>query len=317
MMLEQEKLVERLKLIDIAARKAAKDEVAWVHDPRYIDIIASTEGKPYVRLDPDTSTSPESYEAALMAVGGLINATKAAFEGTVDRAFALVRPPGHHAERDRAMGFCLFNNVAIAAEYALKKLSAKRVAIIDWDLHHGNGTQHSFYTRSDVLYMSTHQYPYYPGTGANYEMGEGEGEGFTVNVPLSSNHGDAEYIAIFEEIFKPIILEYAPDIILLSAGFDIYEFDPLGGMKVTASGFGQLTRVLLEAAEKICNGKLVATLEGGYDLGGLTQGVKAVLEMMAIEPSKRERNAPTLSRSAAMEIQNVKKVFKNYWKIFA
>lgn len=316
-MIEQERLVERLKLVDIKPREATKEELAWVHDSRYIELVASTDGKPYVRLDPDTSTSPDSYKAALMAAGGLMEAVKSTFEGAVQRAFALVRPPGHHAERNRGMGFCLFNNVAIAAEYALKRLGAKRVAIVDWDLHHGNATQHSFYSRSDVLYMSTHQYPYYPGSGAEYEVGEGEGEGFTVNVPLSSGSGDAEYIAIFEEIFKPIILEYKPDIILLSAGFDIYERDPLGGMKVTARGFGQLTRVLLEASEDVCGGKLVATLEGGYDLTGLAQGVKSVLEMMVKEPSEREREVFEASKSLELLIEGIKKVHKNYWKSLA
>ena len=313
-MIDQEKLGEKLGLIEIEPRKATRKEIEWIHAPTYVDLVESTAGKSYVRLDPDTSTSPESYEAALMAAGGLLEAVKAAFDWKVDRAFALVRPPGHHAERDRAMGFCLFNNVAIAAEYALKELGAKRVAIVDWDLHHGNATQHSFYDRSDVLYMSTHQYPYYPGTGASYEVGDGEGEGFTVNVPLSAGHGDGDFIRIFEELFKPIIIEYAPDIILLSAGFDTYEHDPLGGMQVTPSGFGQMTRILLEAAEQTCNGMLVATLEGGYDLNGLSLGVKAVLEMMAKEPKDREKLEPAPLRTVEKTIEAIKEIHRQYWK---
>ncbi|HDH96460.1 MAG TPA: histone deacetylase [Proteobacteria bacterium] len=314
-MIDQEKLLQTLGLVEIDARKAAREEIEWIHDPRYIDLVASTAKRTYVSLDPDTSTSPESYEAALMAAGGLLEAVKAVHDGTVDRAFALVRPPGHHAERDRGMGFCLFNNVAIAAEYALKRLGAKRVAIADWDLHHGNATQHSFYERSDVLYLSTHQFPYYPGSGAAHEVGTGEGEGFTVNVPLSTGHGDGDYMRIFEELFKPIILEYRPDMILLSAGFDIYERDPLGGMSVTPQGFGQLTRILLEIAEETCNGRLVATLEGGYDLTGLALGVKSVLEMMAEEPDRREAmDARPLNPSIDDTVRRIKDIHRDYWK---
>ena len=186
-------------LIEIPPRPALTKELQRVHSLSYIHQISSTSGK-NVRLDPDTSTSPKSYDAALMAAGGVIEAVDWVLDKKVDQAFALVRPPGHHAEDDRAMGFCLFNNVAIAAKHALETKKLKRILIVDWDLHHGNGTQHAFYSDSRVLYFSTHQYPYYPGTGSLQEIGEGEGEGYTVNIPLSTGNGDEEFANLFRHV---------------------------------------------------------------------------------------------------------------------
>jgi len=201
--------------------------------------------------------------------------------GELDNAFALVRPPGHHAERDRAMGFCLFNNVAIGARYAQKFHNLKRVLIVDWDLHHGNGTQHSFEEDDSILYFSTHQSPFYPGTGAFEEAGKGKGKGFTVNVPLSTGYGDGEFLEIFEKILKPMALKFKPELILVSAGIDIYMNDPLGGMRVTPKGFAGLTRSIMDISNECCGGKMVITLEGGYDLPGLRDSVKEILKEMA------------------------------------
>lgn len=266
---------------EIPVRRAEKEELCWVHSPDYVAKVAETDGKDHVALDPDTSTSAGSYEAALLAVGGLCEAISQVITGELDNAFALVRPPGHHAEQDRAMGFCLFNNVAVGARYAQQKHGLERILVIDWDLHHGNGTQHSFEEDPSILYFSTHQSPYYPGTGSFQELGTGKGQGFTVNVPLSIGHGDGEYIGIFEKILNPIATQFNPDLILVSAGFDIYEGDPLGGMRVTPEGFAGLMRSVMDFADGCCDGKIVVTLEGGYELGGLRDSVKAVLKELA------------------------------------
>jgi acetoin utilization deacetylase AcuC-like enzyme len=231
----------------------------------------------------------------------------------------MIRPPGHHAETNRAMGFCLFNNVAIAASYAITTHNLKRVLIIDWDLHHGNGTQHSFYERADVLYFSTHQYPYYPGTGFFSETGSGAGKGFTVNVPLNPGPGDAEYFLIFEEILEPIAVEFKPDIIFVSAGFDIYYRDPLGGMQVTPQGFANLAKIILEFAEETCKGRVVFALEGGYHLEGLRDSAREVLKTMRGEVLAQGRDEEVRKqvdhRLIDPVIKRVKEAQKSYWKI--
>jgi acetoin utilization deacetylase AcuC-like enzyme len=201
--------------------------------------------------------------------------------GEIDNAFALVRPPGHHAERTRAMGFCLFNNVAIGAGYAREHLNLDRLLVVDWDLHHGNGTQHSFEDDPSILYFSAHQYPYYPGTGAFNETGQGEGEGLTINIPLPVGCGDGDYLGIFEKILRPVALQFKPQMLLVSAGFDIYEGDPLGGMQVTPGGFAGLTRSIMDMAEICCEGKVVITLEGGYHVEGQRDSVKEVLKELS------------------------------------
>lgn len=214
-------------------------------------------------------------------------------DGELDNGFALVRPPGHHAEANQAMGFCLFNNIALAAAWALKRKGLSRVMVVDWDLHHGNGTQHSFRSDARVLYFSTHQYPFYPGSGALDEVGDGEGRGFTVNVPLNPGHGDEEYVAIFQNLVQPLARAYKPELILVSAGFDIYRQDPLGGMTVTTDGFAALARLLKEAAEEVCGGRLVITLEGGYDVEGQARGVGKIIDMLLGVGSAGEKLART------------------------
>jgi acetoin utilization deacetylase AcuC-like enzyme len=233
-----------------------------------------------VHLDADTSTSARTYEVSLLAAGGFLAAIDAVM-GDLANAFALVRPPGHHAERDRAMGFCIFNNIAIGARYALSAHGLERVLIVDWDLHHGNGTQHTFYSDPHVLYFSTHQYPYYPGTGHYTEVGEGDGRGYTVNVPLSTGYGDSDYANIFRHILQPIALAYQPQLILVSAGFDIYNRDPLGGMAVTPEGFARLTDIIMDIAQEVCQERIVITLEGGYNLEGQALSVKEVVQRLA------------------------------------
>jgi acetoin utilization deacetylase AcuC-like enzyme len=301
---------------EVQVRRAERKELLLIHSPGYVDMVADTEGKASQSLDPDTFTSAGSYEAALLAAGGLCQAISMVIEGELDNAFALVRPPGHHAEKSRAMGFCLFNNVAIGARYAREYHKLKRVLIVDWDLHHGNGTQHSFEEDPSILYFSTHQYPYYPGSGAFHEAGRGRGEGFTVNVPLSPGHGDGEYLGIFEKIMKPVAIEFNPELVLVSAGIDIYENDPLGSMLVSPEGFAAMTRSVMDVAQQCCDGKVVITLEGGYDLNGLRASVKSVLkELAGLSETGIEDMASRADRKKLdYAIKQVFQVHGRFWK---
>jgi len=276
-------------LTDLAARpvagtqtrtpRAATDaEVEAVHSPEYLQQLRALAGAT-VALDPDTTMSPGSYDAAMLAAGAAVGAVEEVWSGGAQNAFALVRPPGHHAEAQGAMGFCLLNNAAIAAE-AARRLGAERVMVLDWDVHHGNGTQHVFERRRDVLYLSSHQYPYYPGTGASHEVGTGAGAGYTVNCPLPPGQGDADYGAAFHELFLPAGDAFRPDIVIVSAGFDAHARDPLADMLVTERGFAAMCTSLADLARSQCGGKLVLLLEGGYDLEALAQSVRACLEVM-------------------------------------
>lgn len=307
------------KLASIEPRSALIDEIALIHDREYIDnikILCETGGG---RLDMDTIVSAHSYEVALLAAGGILSALNAVLDGSVNNAFALVRPPGHHAERNQGMGFCLFNNVAIAARYLQEKHGIKRILIVDWDLHHGNGTQNAFYTDPSVLYFSTHQSPAYPGTGMIQEVGSGEGEGYTVNVPLSYGKGDSDYLYVFEEILIPIAKQFNPEFILISAGQDIHFDDPLGSMFVTASGFEKLAAAVKEIASETCRGRLVAALEGGYSLTGLSYGVLAILNAIGELDIKFEeplqKPEDKLAEATKKRVKEVKEIQSSYWKL--
>ena len=263
----------------VAPREATREQLARVHDESYLNRIEATNGRA-VALDPDTYTSPESYEIALLAAGAAIDAVERVVGGSHSSAFALVRPPGHHAERDRAMGFCLFNNVAIAARHA-QSLGAARIAIVDYDVHHGNGTQHMFEDDPAVLYVSTHQYPYYPGTGAAEEIGTGPGAGATVNLPLEAGATDDDYRVAFEDVVLPVIRQFRPDLLLVSAGFDAHERDPLAAMRLTTGAFGAMTGALRGAAEECCDGRIALVTEGGYDLRALAASLNAAVSALA------------------------------------
>ncbi len=300
----------------LSPRMATREELAWNHSPSYIERIARTAGVSHYQLDPDTSTSERSWEAACNAVGGVFNALDSIFKEDFFNGFALIRPPGHHAEREHAMGFCLFNNIALGAHYCVRQLGCKKVLIVDWDLHHGNGTQRSFYEENKVLYFSTHQFPYYPGTGAAFECGAGSGEGFTVNCPMSPGLGNEHFASVFNRLLEPITRQFQPDIILCSAGFDVYKDDPLGGMQVDTNGFAFMATKLLDLAEELCNGRLLFCLEGGYDLHGLSEGVAAVLRAIAKKLDKDEMKIVEDLKEADLRIEGLEEAIniqKRYW----
>ncbi|MBC8264075.1 MAG: histone deacetylase [Anaerolineales bacterium] len=261
------------RLVAAKATPISTERLTRNHSQRYIDTVRQVAERGGAHLDLDTYMSSRSYEAAMMAAGGLVNAVEAVLEGKVDNAFALVRPPGHHAEESRGMGFCLFNNVAVAARYALEEKGLERVLIVDFDVHHGNGTQDAFYDESCVLFFSTHQYPHYPGTGNWREIGRGAGEGYTANVPLPGGVGDEGFGLIFDEFLYPLAERYRPQLILVSAGYDSHWADPLAAMQLSITGYTHLARRLKAMADQLCQGRLVFTLEGGYELEVLAYAV--------------------------------------------
>ncbi|HEX2281709.1 MAG TPA: histone deacetylase [Thermomicrobiales bacterium] len=260
-----------------APEPAPLDAVNAVHSEALVERVRRTAESGGAWMDPDTFVSEESFEIALLAAGGAMRAVDLVMTGEVPRAFALVRPPGHHAEPNRAMGFCLFNSVAVAARHAVARHGLERVAIIDWDVHHGNGTQAVFWEDPSVLFVSLHQYPFYPGTGARYERGEGRGEGYTVNVPLPAGSDNNMYEAAFRDIVEPAVVAFEPQLMMVSAGFDAHRDDPLAQMQLSTGSFGVMASSVLSLAEAWCDGKLVLILEGGYNLRALGESVVEVL----------------------------------------
>jgi len=287
--LREAKLEERLVLL--SPRPATTAELVRVHTDAHIGAVAATKGRT-VRFDPDTQAGPRSYEAALLAAGAVVDAVDRVLDGELDRAFCAVRPPGHHAPADRAMGFCLFNNVAVGATHALQR-GLRRVAVIDIDVHHGNGTQDIFWEDPRVLYVSSHAYPFYPGTGALDEVGEGAGRGFTVNLPLPPGTGDAGYARVYREIVEVIGRSFDAELVLVSCGFDAHRGDPLAGMALTRAGYAELLAVCLALAEGAARGRVVVVLEGGYLLPAIASAGAAVAEALLDGVTARLEPAPT------------------------
>ena len=303
--------IQRSGLKRLPPRLATPEEITLIHDSSHVGRVAATAQQERFSFDADTPVSAQSYATAMLATGGLLTLIDAVMEREIDNGFALVRPPGHHAERNRPMGFCLFNSAAIGAQYLRERFGLTRVLVMDWDVHHGNGTQHSFYDDSGVLYVSTHQYPFYPGTGALDEVGQGQGEGYTLNLPLSAGCGDAEYREVFEFVIDPICRQFNPEFVLISAGFDAHVRDPLGGMEVTEAGFGIMARILLRVAQEKAQGRCVALLEGGYDLEGLQKSVLRVIDEMGGE-NLTENVSSYTPRGITSP---VRKVHDRYWEL--
>ena len=296
-------------------RPARREELLRVHSADYLDTIAAAAGRA-VMLDPDTFTSPESVEIAALAAGATVQAAEHALARN-EPAFALVRPPGHHAERDRAMGFCLYNNIAVAAAHAVAA-GTDRIAIVDIDVHHGNGTQWMFYDDPRVLYFSTHQFPFYPGTGAANETGTGKGSGFTFNIPLEMGATDADYDLVYRSAVVPVLREFDPDVVLVSAGFDAHERDPLASMRVSTEGYAAIVGQLVPLAK---NGAIAFVTEGGYDLGALAECLDASFDVIS---SGRENDATPSTTGAQFEgkttraeraLEAVRAAQKSFWSV--
>ena len=296
-------------------RPASEEQLARVHDRDYLMLLRETAGRA-VALDPDTYTSPDSYDVARLAAGAALNAVDHVLDGSAGaRAFAMMRPPGHHAERNRAMGFCLFNNVAVAAAHARARGLA-RVAVIDYDVHHGNATQWSFFDDPTVLYVSSHQFPYYPGTGAAGEIGVGAGTGFTANFPMEAGAVDADYELVYAKAVAPILRQFRPELILISAGFDAHMDDPLAGMRLTTPQFGRLTAHLAAVADECCDGRVVAVIEGGYNLQALAASLQSVIAVLDRRATLNDIDAPRGSSPRGDACLNaVRPHLGKYWTI--
>lgn len=257
------------------------EQILYTHTAQHVENLHEVERqKIKAQFDSDTYLLPGSPEIARLSAGGVVMATEAVLRGEADNALAITRPPGHHAIPTRGMGFCLLGNVAIAARQAQKAFNIERILIVDFDVHHGNGTQDMFYEDDSVLFISTHQYPFYPGSGSLRETGSGSGRGFTLNIPLTAGHGDANYLRVFEEIIRPAATRFRPQLILVSAGFDGHWMDPLAGMMLSLTGFANITQILYEMADELCDGKIVFVMEGGYDLLALSHGMANVARVL-------------------------------------
>jgi acetoin utilization deacetylase AcuC-like enzyme len=313
-MIEMAESLRRPDLKFLTPRAATTEEIAMCHGVDYIHEVERTASQDRFDFDLDTHSSRDSYETALLAAGGVLTAVEAVMDGAANNAFAIVRPPGHHALPNRAMGFCFFNNLAIAAEWLIKVRGLKRVMIVDWDVHHGNGSQDMFYESAEVLYTSIHQFPHYPGTGSTHEIGYGPGTGYTVNMPMPAEFGDSEYLRAFDRLIMPIGRHFKPEFILVSAGFDCHFRDPLAQMRVTEAGFGAMARHVQRLAAECCDGKVVAALEGGYDLEAIAGSGRAVIEEFGRDGDEPIRPDQDGDRAMPM-IERVSQNVGRFWNL--
>lgn len=313
--IRQQNLTEKLQIFE--PLPAFVEDIALIHERNYIESVEEACRSGRLSLDMDTYLVPESYHVALLSAGGALTGLRRVMDKNPGKVFVLNRPPGHHAESRRAMGFCLFNNIAVAAAVAKRDYGLKKIAIVDWDVHHGNGTQHSFERDSEVLFISTHQHPAYPGTGSIGEVGRSDGEGYTVNIPLPPGSGDVEYGLFFREIIVPVLDQFKPELLLISAGQDAYRMDPLAGMSLTYKGYYNMTCELAGIAERWSEGRILLCLEGGYHLEGQAGAIIHVLNALGGWNLPIDEMAPELkpSDSALRRLDEIRLIQKNYWKL--
>ena len=312
--LEQQDLITQLE--QVIPEHAPIEAIEYVHTDDYVQKVAEMSARGGGMLDPDTPVCAATYKIALLAAGGLMRAVDSVMADDLKHVFALVRPPGHHANASRGRGFCIFTNIAIAAEYLKRVYRLKRILIVDWDVHHGNGTQEIFFDDPAVLYLSTHQYPHYPGTGWITEVGAGEGEGFTVNIPLPIGSGDADYLFGLTSLLVPIAREFRPECVLVSSGFDAHSTDPLASMNVSTSGFGAFADLVLAIANEQCRGRVILTLEGGYNHDALGESVLAVFHsLLAGTGAFPESSDVNPSAKAQQRVAELKEVQRAYWSM--
>lgn len=306
-------------VVRISPQRCGEAEISRVHTQAHYARIRATSGVELSELDFDTQTGPASFETALLAAGSGTHLVDKLYLGEIDAGVLLARPPGHHAERNRAMGFCLFNNIAVAAQHAVSRGLAKRVAIVDFDVHHGNGTQEIFYSRSDVLYISSHQFPLYPGTGRIEEVGEGDGRGYTLNLPLRAGTGDSFFDGLYARCVVPVLEEFQPDLILVSAGYDAHYSDPLAGLELTARCYRDVSARLTSVARAVAGGRILFFLEGGYNLNALGACVSATIDAclgdFAGDDTARTEVPPASSKVSGLDeyLAEASRHFGPYW----
>lgn len=298
-------------VVTIQPEMATLEDLELVHEPNYIRRVLRTAERKFTYLAPDTPVNAESYLSANLAVGGCIKGVQAILSGRRDFCFALVRPPGHHALSDKASGFCVFNNIGVAARYALRRQGLERILVVDWDIHHGNGIQQLFYAEKEVLYLSSHIFGWFPGTGRLEETGEGDGSGYTINVELFRGIEDADLVALYRRILEPVMRQYKPELVMVAAGFDGHRMDSMGDTALTGACFRSLTELLIRLRETVDNPPILLALEGGYDVTSLPECVKEVLDVL-VNGAAAEPPEPSMSQKAQQLFGTVRRIHSQF-----